>query len=107
MMNGSVQFKAGRGIDDYEVLVAMHTNGSHTFKTALSTKPVNETPAGAHLVHALVPALLAKPLVLAAGSVLTAIQQTAMNEGKAKICPLCGTVSGTTAVTCRVCSYDF
>jgi len=107
MMNGSVQFKAGRGIDDYEVLVAMHNNGSHTFKTALSTKPVNETSAGAHLAHALVPPMLAKPLVLAAGSVLTALQQTAMNEGKAKSCPLCGKVSGTKALTCRDCSYEF
>ena len=106
-MNGSVQFKAGRGIDDYGVLVTMHNNGSSAFKTVLSSKLVNEASAGAHLVHALVPPLIAKPLILAAGSVLTALQQTAMNEGKAKSCPLCGAVSGTAAVTCRNCWYNF
>jgi len=107
MMNGSVQFKPGRGIDDYDVLVAMHNNGSHAFMTALSTKPVTETPAAAHLAHALLPPLVAKPLVLAAGSALTALQLTAINEGKAKSCPLCDTVSGMTAVTCRTCGYEF
>ena len=106
MINGAVQFKAARGIDDYDVLVAMHDHGLHAFKIVLSTnKPPTSMPV--HAAHAMVPAVLAQPLVKAAGFILSAAQQAAIDAGHAKSCPLCETVSGTAADTCRICEYKF